>query len=879
MARGIQDIANNLGYVYMTDLDGATIISTQPNTAAGVRNMRDLGAVVAPFAAKRAAYGILEVTTAAATGNVTAVNVNGVNQIGAAIPIASASNSAAAALIAAGINSFTPASGPDCVASANGAFVYIFTPPSFGAASNGYVVGYSATGGALIATTTAFAYGSGEGGVYDSVIGRRFFLNADYDASGTSGGLAASPNNLTNAVEVTEYLVTRGFQTGVGTLELTVATDALPTVERFCAVTQLITTNQGGAATDSLEYINPSKFVEGDIVFIRSTASGQVLTIVDANNASVNPTPNIYLTDSSNFIIQANKVLMLRYTFSNSLGGIFVEMSRSVTGGIIPVTIAGISALVGANSLSAGSTYYITDLGDNGVFTQALSSNQYSTTGQYIRRVPKGYASCWRADMSAPTIGLTYRYYQNVYTSVTGAIGTAPDTDTTNWTVVSKTNNTSYESQINEVGLSTVGNLGVWPFIWEKDQKGNHVAQSYYSFTAILGVNSFNIFKWTDATITNVSGNMIVDSRFDCANSDGAVYDNFAVNGSKFYNNALRTGSVCAGNTLIAGGTVLDNFVDIMVSNFINGGGQAIANNGVAGAYFYQIANNTVNGGRIYNNTISASGTQSIEWCTLYLSGEIKNNSLAATSKIRYAKLFTNGAIQNSTLFAPLSASNIEDIEVSNGTFELTDTGGGQVVGSKFYNGTYTVALVGDSLTNATFNNSTINLTLDGALIGLTLNGCTMTFTANGSGGNIEGISTTGTPSFVFAGETINPLASSMIGNLDLDDPAILAANVLTIPSDMQLCGQFYCTGAGAKNIINIVDLPAFQLGCRFYNLTGGTSAVTFTKTVPGSWTGTEIMGAANFVLEQNAAGPSDYMVITKFGGGVNTITAAVKLA
>lgn len=879
MAKGIQDIGDNLGYLYKTLPDGVTILTTEKNTQDGARSMRINGLVNAPLAASRSAVGTITVSSAAGAGAITAINIAAVNQIGANINVVSSTASVVAAQIAAAINAFTPGSGDNYSAQSDGAVVYVFSSPSNGSAANGLTITVSVTDPSIVTVTTAFTNGSSDNGVYDSVMGYRYWIDADYGSEGTPGSGTATPTVLTYAQEITEYITNRGFQAGVGTLSLTIATDALSTVDRFCSITQIVTTNQGGAATDSLEYINPTKFIEGDIIFIRSTSASQVLTVKDAANATVTTSPNIYLTDENNFILQRNKVLMLRYTFDNSLGGIFVEMSRSVTGGIIPVTIAGISVLVGANSLSAGSTYYITDLGDNGVFTQAISSNQYSTTGQYIRRVPKGYASCWRADMTAPTIGLTYRYYQNVYTSVTGAVGTAPDADTTNWTVVSKTNNTSYESQINEVGLNTVGNLSVWPFIWEKDQKGNHVAQSYYSFTAILGVNSFNIFKWTDATINNVSGNVIVDSRFDCANSDGAVYDNFAVNGSKFYNNALRAGSVCAGNTLIAGGTVLDNFVDIMVSNFINGGGQAIANNGVAGAYFYQIANNTVNGGRIYNNTISASGTQSIEWCTLYLSGEIKNNSLAATSKIRYAKLFTNGAIQNSTLFAPLSASNIEDIEVSNGTFELTDTGGGQVVGSKFYNGTYTVALVGDSLTNATFNNSTINLTLDGALIGLTLNGCTMTFTANGSGGNIEGITTTGTPSFVFAGETINPLASSMIGNLDLDDAGVLSANVLTIASNLQLCGEFLCTGSGAKNITNIVNLPAFQLGCRFYNISGAASAVTFTKTAPGSWTGTEIMGAANFILEQNAAGPSDYLAITKFGGGVNTITAAVKLA
>lgn len=872
MAQGIQDLGT-VGYLYKTLPDGTTIVSTERNTVDGVRAMQQQGVANAPVVASRPAVGTITVTSVASVGNITSITIAAVNQIGANIAVASSTNSVVATQISDAINSFTPGSGDNYTAQVIGDVVYVYSSAANGSAANGLTIGVSVTDVSIVTTTTDLTNGSSEIGVYDTTFGYRFYINADYNGT-------AVPTSLVNAVEITEYMTVRGLQSGIMTVSSTVATDRIVGLTRSCAITQIVVDTQGGAASDVLAFIQTEGFVEGDTIRLRALDTGRITTLEDATvTTSPIGTKNIYLTDAQSYALDGLVSITLQYRNDPSLGVCWVETSRSIANSVVSLTRASFNVLVSARALIPGSMYLITDIGDGGTYVIANNTDSYSGTGTMARRVPTGYTSCWRADMTAPTIGLRYRYYQNVYISVTGAIGTAPDTDVVNWTLIAKSNATYYTTEYHEVGVNTSAANSI---LWERDLVNNFVSQSS-GHRAATGVDAFNAFAWQTVGTGLVYGNVVVDSIFDCANTDGAVYDNTVINGTTFTTNRLRSTSIIARN-LFWNGTITGNFVDLFISNNVTGesGGSSgyITNNGGAGAYFYQIANCDVVGGIITANTSSGNGNKEISNCKVLNFGRIQNNVFASTSKIRLTTVRDDSEISGCTFLLPTASSNIETCDIFNGsTVTITEIGAaGRLVNATIDSSSLTTTYNTSQLTRLKMINSTINWTVSATSNENSFDLVASTFTGDLNNCIIKNIAIAGTPTFSLANETIiGGESSTVVANLDLDT-AVFAANILTIPSDNQLAGTFHLTGIGAKDIQQIVDLPTFK-EVRFWNVSLGGSAITFTKVAPGSWSGNQIVGAATFILAQNAAGPSDLLVMTKWQGAVNTIIQTAKLA
>ncbi len=543
MAKGIQDIGNGLGWLYKTLPDGATIISTERNTPDGVRTMRSNGLINAPLAADRSAIGTITVTSVAGAGSITAITIAGVNQIGANINVSSSTESVVAKQIANAINAYTPSSGDDFSAQASNDVVYVFSTPSYGGSANGLTITITATDPSIITSTTNFTNGMSQHGAYDTTSGYRFYIDADYGSEGTPGSGTATPTSLIYAEEITKYITQRGFQTGVGSLDVTVSGDSYASVDRYCSITQLISTNQGGASTDNLEYINPVNFIEGDIVFIRSVSTSQALTVIDSNNATTTSSPNIYLTDGNNFVIQRNKVLMLRYTYDSTLGGIFVEMSRSFTGGIVTLTRSQLMSLVATNGIDIAQTYYVTDV-VNGILLTGTTSNSVSSSAYMIAINPDyqntsgDFGGVWYSTMSLPTIAKLYAYNGSMYTSVTGAVGTAPDGDSTNWAIVSFSNS-RYVREIDTIGYDLENNF----MYYRQDKRGNKVSQSYASYV-VSSVSAINIFQWGN---DNCRDNVVINSLVNCVNQANTFFSNQFINESVI-DDVTGATSVVSGN-------------------------------------------------------------------------------------------------------------------------------------------------------------------------------------------------------------------------------------------------------------------------------------------------------------------------------------------
>lgn len=285
----IQDFRNGLGYIYVTEVDGSTFVSVYPNTCEGGDDAQKLVYNKAPLAGNIAATGSLELS--GAVGTITAITVNGVNILGSTASGASLADVVADA--ADKINTYT--SVPDYKAMPYGDKLLIFALASAGSSPNNFVVASATTGG-MIATPENMRGGANTYGLYDQSCGLRVFLNANYDADGCAGEGTADPTNLTNAVEITKYLINRGFQNDF-IRQATTLIGGTYVIKRESNTTIATVDTEGGAASDDMQSISTDGFNENDIIILRGYNSGRVTTVKNYVGGS----DNIYLANSQDF--------------------------------------------------------------------------------------------------------------------------------------------------------------------------------------------------------------------------------------------------------------------------------------------------------------------------------------------------------------------------------------------------------------------------------------------------------------------------------------------------------------------------------------------------------------------------------------------------
>lgn len=287
----IGDLGTGLGYFYVVAPDGTTIkLGGFANTAENTKILKSLGVEAASIGLNRRGVGSITIS-AAPTGNgsVTAVTVNGVNQMLASVSytVATTANGLAAS-VATEINNLSAASGGDYIAVAVNNIIYLLAPVTSGAAVNGHAVAMTVTTNPPTFTTAAVAGGSNANTIYDQSVGYRFYLNADYDANGVSGQVSATQNSLTNAFEITNYIVNRGLQSAMTQVNTTIASGVISfTRQGTFTVVQVDT--EGAAATDDLDYITPtSDFANGDVLYVYGASASRVVTISNTKNIVIN---------------------------------------------------------------------------------------------------------------------------------------------------------------------------------------------------------------------------------------------------------------------------------------------------------------------------------------------------------------------------------------------------------------------------------------------------------------------------------------------------------------------------------------------------------------------------------------------------------------
>ncbi len=872
---GFGDIGNGLGYIYKVASSGA-IVSVEANTVVGVQAMQQFGATNAPLAAQRSAFGIINVQNSPGTGSITDITINGINQIAAPIVVTSTNRFIVAEQIVAAINSYTA---PGFAFTANMpnpafAFVYVYSAPANGSAVNGMTITVSSTDPGFIFQTTPFINGSNDFQVWDDVFGYQFFLDASVGANPNVVGIGA--------IDITSALTVRGMQSGIVTTNKNVSNSTLFVLNRSCAFTQ-IPVDTGGPATANLEFIETINFIEGDIIRLRNQSSARVTTLIDASVATVAATPNLYLTDASPFALTNFNSITLQYRYDATLGPIWVETGRSIAINPITTTLAQFVTDASTSLLKPGQTYFITDLG-SGAYVDSISTSQYNSSAVWLRKIPQSYTACWRPNMATPIIGQAYRYNQLVYTSDTGAVGSAPDTDTINWTLVPLSNTTQYASRYHTIVLDNEPlNLLVWPVVEERDQYGNIVIQTRDNFLSLTR-NAFNLFCWSTIG-SDYYGNYVNNSVFETANSDKPVYNNQVTGNTQFYNNILNANGAIVDN-ILHNSQIYNNYFQSFANNTIYTG--LIINNGSAGFQAPAINQNHIFGGYIINNTCN-SAAANITSNIICTAAAIQNNVLGAC-QIRYNYLDTSCFIQNCSFPTSTLSFDIETNKLYSGSIIefIRKPGDGTwikqcvLISSEIYRDT-TTSTYTNNVQNTVFTNTIIKEWINGGSQESQFTNCNfgigIPLSSDFQNCNISNwvplVPYTNAIPLLNANIIVG-VSSNYTASLDLDDPTIYAANVLTIPNYASIASEFsFVSILATKTIDEVVDLPNFP-EVKFYNNTFGTCTITVNKVSPVAWSGNLILGAANFTLNAHATGVSDFMTMAKYAGSANMITGGV---
>jgi hypothetical protein len=314
----LQYIGNGDGYIYITknvatptDQD---IITTVNNDCQSLRDIVYPEALAsASLYANKSATSTVSVTAVAGVGNITAVTINGVNQIASNISVSGLSEAQVATAISDAINGYTP-SGPDYKAVAIGETVSILAEQASGSDVNGLTVTVSNDDpGNIDVSATDLSGGANSNDLIDEGCGRKFLINPDFDTDGCAGKGSANEGDLTNAVEISEDIIFQGLQGSIKDETIT-ASSGQVVPNRVSAIQNLFIAAEVGFI-DDIETISTEGFSDNDVLYTRVDKDSTI---------TYKSTGNITLEGGNDFIATDTDVLVLVKSGSN-----WLEVSRS----------------------------------------------------------------------------------------------------------------------------------------------------------------------------------------------------------------------------------------------------------------------------------------------------------------------------------------------------------------------------------------------------------------------------------------------------------------------------------------------------------------------------------------------------------------------
>ena len=313
MGKGIQDIGNGLGYIYVTDPSG-NIQYTYENTPDNARQVKLDGVKASSFGGNRAGTSIITVDAPTGVGSIANITVDGSAIIDVGIPLTYTEATTAVALaqdIVDAINRYEKGAGfPKHKAVRFGAVVYLFSDT---ARENGQTPVLVNTGKFTYTVDQDIEGGSSNSEVWDEAIGYNFYLDADYGATQCSGGGVATVDSIANAVDITSFIVNIGLQSSLPETHVTVSSNTI-IIDRKSFMTIVNLTGEG-AADDDLENI----IVEG-------VSDRDILILVSLTNTITAKTLLGNISLQSGCAVNGGDVLALVYSED---AGLWVELYRS----------------------------------------------------------------------------------------------------------------------------------------------------------------------------------------------------------------------------------------------------------------------------------------------------------------------------------------------------------------------------------------------------------------------------------------------------------------------------------------------------------------------------------------------------------------------
>jgi hypothetical protein len=415
-------LGTGTGFLYATV--GSTIHLTLPNTADGVRRLREFGVRARSIGLGQRGLGVIEISDITDDGEISQVVIDGVNQIGTVVAYDTGTEEQTAANLAAAITAHTPSSGLNWFAQNVGSVVYVYPPQGATTAINGLTIGVADDGDITITTTPVFG-ASGQATVYNESNGYRFYINA---SSGAPVG------DISGADEITKWIVPRSLDMSLPSYSQNIANGIL-TIERMASISFAVAGTEGSASTDDCIAITPVGFADNDLLLVRAVSENRVVNFIQ------DPNGNLVLKQGAAYTSEGFGTFI---AFQH-IAGTFYEVFRSggASAGAYIVTTYGLAQLeVMGESLIPGANYLISDRGDRGILLKAVSNNRFSLHGTYFAAVPDYqnttgvFLGRWRSSLT-PSVNSLVAWNWLMYVNTTGSNGVSnPATDTTNWTAL-----------------------------------------------------------------------------------------------------------------------------------------------------------------------------------------------------------------------------------------------------------------------------------------------------------------------------------------------------------------------------------------------------------------------------------------------------------
>jgi hypothetical protein len=355
---------------------------------------------------------------------------------------------------------------------------------------------------------------------------------------------------------------------------------------------------------------------------------------------------------------------------------------------VISVTNAALNVAITNGTIIPGQNYLVTDApyGCLGVLLQGItiktvteSANanfyvaDYQNVGNYsgLINAKTGFVGNWTTVICPVTQYNVAIYNNRIYQNLTGVWGSAPDTDTVNWLLLSQSLTNGYLIETDFV----LYNVATNSFIYREDKRGNKVTN--YDFISVL--NTIRDFPWGNnkVTLNTVIGTSIIYF----TNSNCVIKSNTLDGGSftditpftsfgTIQNNIISSGGILNGQQLYSGATIIGNIIsqngNLSYDQIISGG---VSNFTITGTYSVlqisginttiTLTDSTINNGSILNVTgctncsiigqkqdntgyfqISACSNQSFNGCEVSDSNSNAYNLETVAATYTYKKVY-----------------------------------------------------------------------------------------------------------------------------------------------------------------------------------------------------------------------------------------------